>query len=266
MRLHAEVDYTQSIDEENENNNTKSIPFDNSPPTISLITAQWDGLASDDEIGTFIATIPVQNEIIANVTDPDGDDEIVRVEFTLGGQTVVDSDPSGGWSATFNMGSLSPGTNTLVVTAYDCWDQTDTKAATVKVFPFPDWVPVEYEASFDGSEGVYHIQIPMPPDVAWEYDNVLPGDILGFGGEENSQGTAFTLEMEGSVDGVYGIGAAGDAETEILGIDFGAEYSFMGRIQITDAILSKAPMGTSSSDSTRIFPPFPWPAIPLSRV
>ena len=74
------------------------------------------------------------------------------VSFTVGGVTVVDNDPSGGWTAQFNMSQLaSPGP--LVVVADGV---TDPFSHDVDILMLPDWFQddeVDYAAAFDPDRG-----------------------------------------------------------------------------------------------------------------
>ena len=63
-----------------------------------------------------------------------------KVDFLLGGQTIEDTDPAGGWTAQFNMSSLTSDTE-LTVQAYVGTSVVSTCTHNVNLLMLPGWFP-----------------------------------------------------------------------------------------------------------------------------
>ncbi len=144
-RFHVLLDPGNSIVELSELNNAAHRDLGavgQSPPAVTSVTAQYDGNPSPDIVGRFMAGIDETiNYFIAQVTDPDGDEDIARVEFAFGDAVVIDSSPNGGWRVAFDLGALPPHPVTLTVTAVDrAGLRSEPKAVTIDMFAMPAWL------------------------------------------------------------------------------------------------------------------------------
>ncbi len=117
-KLHVIIDPDDQIEEDREDNNIATKTFDLNKPFIESVRAEYDGNPNPDVIGTFISDVEAINIFTAEVTDPDGADDVAFVTFTLGENIQTDDNPDGGWTASFDMGQL-PGDEILSVKAYD---------------------------------------------------------------------------------------------------------------------------------------------------
>jgi len=77
-------------------------------------------------LNTYTAVIDETNGLVS------------RVEFELGGETISDSDSSGGWTAEFDMTTLAS-VSDLTVRAYEGATVADTYSHGVDLLLLPDW-------------------------------------------------------------------------------------------------------------------------------
>lgn len=113
-----------------------------------------NALSASLGFGRFIGEVEALNTFTASVSGA-----AARVEFSLGGQTLVDNDPSNGWQATFNMGDLSS-TSALQVVAFSASNEAGTgRGVNIVAVPPPSWVgdvgdasgALEFQTNFNGT-------------------------------------------------------------------------------------------------------------------
>jgi subtilase family serine protease len=136
------IDPQNKIAEINEQNNSAEKLFTLQKPTITSVTAKYDGNPNPDIIGRFIAGLKnTWNTFYATVTG-----DVERVEFILNDQVIVDDNPNDGWSATFDMGSLPAGLNNLIVKAYSSINIASLPVVKkIKVENLPEWVTRNFQ-------------------------------------------------------------------------------------------------------------------------
>ena len=104
-----------------------------------LLSIDILGVSSPHDDFRFIAgdDLPsVLNTYTANIDETAG--TVSRVEFEMGGQTLTDNDPAGGWTAEFDMTTLASVTD-LTVRAYEGAALGDTFNKNVDLLLLPDW-------------------------------------------------------------------------------------------------------------------------------
>ena len=170
-------------------------------------------------IGTFISDVEAINTFTAEVTDPDGDDDVLLVTFTLGENIQTDDNPDGGWTASFDMGELS-GDEILSIRAYDKSGTASLeKLLTVHVIPIPSWLIdavglLGIEATFEDGYYTLRANIPDPPI---EYGYTISDEVLMLGGLENLFEAGFTFGIWFHVDGSSKLIAEGTLKGAVLG-------------------------------------------------
>ncbi len=207
--LYVFVDPTNAFEELDELNNTAHKSFNGVAPVITGVTAQYDGNDSPDIVGTFMDGITgSNNKFTATVTD--GNNDVARVEFTIGSVTIVDDTPADGWTATFDMGALGADMQTaitddipLAVVAIDAAGaHSQIKIITIDMFPMPAWMITKlsfagFPVSFEG--GFCKVGFELTPDGAvgnlLDYVYTFGGDMFMIGGTHNKFGGGVEGEL-----------------------------------------------------------------------
>ncbi len=172
------IDPQNKIAEFNEQNNSATKLFSLQRPIITSVTAKYDGNPSPDVIGRFMAGLKnTWNTFYATVAG-----DVSRVEFILNNQTIVDDNPDDGWSATFDMGSLPPGLNDLIVKAYSNINMVSLPVVKkIKVDSFPIWVIQNFLQNYQ-----------FPEDFKVSIDNAYLNFELRFKSSESRGGGPFS--------------------------------------------------------------------------
>ena len=154
-----------------------------------------------------------------------------KVEFDLGGQSVTDSNPNDGWSATFNMSSLTTATD-LIVKAYVGSTVADTRDQPVSIAMLPSWMKqsnVVYSATFDQSSGyafsVYDkdLDYGFNTPSTWQWNPLpqyLSSPIVNLGGLRTGFDTGWTFTMVSSPSGIVSASDTGyRIHAQVLNVD-----------------------------------------------
>ena len=141
------ADPENRIDEYIEGNNTRSKRFggggDGSRPVITAVTARFDGIDDDHQVGYFIETIEAINRFTIQVQDPGGAQNIDHIEYTINDEDIRQIDQpneNGRWEFEYDMGRIDhPGT-VLEVTAYNSAGfSSDTYSVEIFTHDLPAW-------------------------------------------------------------------------------------------------------------------------------
>jgi len=186
--LYVSVDPDNIIPETNEENNIISETFRERGPIVQAVVAEYDGDPDEDIFGRYISGVELINRFTAQVTDPDSAEDVARVMFIFGSDTLVDDDPSDGWSVEYDVGRL-PHVAPLKVIAYDLsGTPSEPVTYTVNTAPMPHWLQVYMQDFgcdfyFDYDAGVYRTgEQYFPVDVQGDY--FIPPDVLLLGNLE----------------------------------------------------------------------------------
>jgi hypothetical protein len=135
------IDPFNRIQEFNEQNNSASKNFSFEKPIITSVTAKYDGDPDPEIFGRYLSGLNgTINTFYATVNG-----NVSKVEFTLNDKTIIDDNPSDGWSADFDMGSLSPGLHNLIVKAYSDLNIASTPMVKkIDVASLPPWVTLNF--------------------------------------------------------------------------------------------------------------------------
>ncbi len=192
-------------------------------PEISDVEATIDGAPGDD-IGHFVSLrgegIPVWNTFTAQV-EAAGGAGMARVEFTLGGQTVVDSEGGNGWTARFDMSELPPGNVVLQVIAHDtsglCSPPAEITVYTVAPPPWygKDWV-LNPQARWTAGTQAYTFDGRVPRNPPLYYRDEVDVPILG--SLTNWFESDIHVTESFGIDGEWHYKARGVLKAEILSI------------------------------------------------
>ena len=218
-KLHVIIDPDDQIEEDREDNNIATKTLDLNKPFIESVRAEYDGNPNPDVIGTFISDVEAINTFTAEVTDPDGDDDVAFVTFTLGENVQTDDNPDDGWTASFDMGELS-GDEILSVKAYDKSGVASLeKLFIVHVIPIPSWLIdavglLGIQTTFEDGYYTLRANIPDPPI---EYGYTISDAVLLLGGLENMFEAGFTFGIWFHVDGSSKLIAEGTLKGAVLG-------------------------------------------------
>ena len=239
-KLHVIIDPDDRIKEDRENNNIATKTFSLNKPFIKSVNAMYDGDTDPDVIGTFISDVEAINTFTAEVTDPDGDDDVAFVTFTLGENMQTDDNPDGGWAAFFDMGEIS-GDKILSVKAYDKSGAASLeKVLTVHVIPIPSWLIdavglAGIDMNFENGWYSLTAEIPSEP---FEYSHVIDEAVVLLGGLDSMFEAGFSFELRYNVDGHSELRTEGMLNAEVLGYpahgsisvypDFNPDLSFGG--------------------------------------
>ena len=239
-KLHVIIDPDDQIKEDREDNNIATKTFHLNKPFIKSVRAMYDGNSDPDVIGTFISNVQAINTFTAEVIDPDGDDDMAFVTFTLGENTQTDDNPDGGWTASFDMEQLS-GDEILSVKAYDKSGVASLeKLLTVHVIPIPSWLIdavglAGIDMNFENGWYSLTAEIPSEP---FEYSHVIDEAVVLLGGLDSMFEAGFTFELRYNVDGRSKLIADGMLNAKVLGYpahgsisvdaDFNPDLSFGG--------------------------------------
>ncbi len=149
LEITVAIDPDNLVEESDKSNNVMSTHIQFSAPVVNSVTALYDGDPNPDVIGRFISlsgiNIPpserVKNLLTAGIYDPEGCNNIDRVEFDINGIIHIDDNPSGGWSIEYDMSQLPPHSVPLIVTAYDKTGlASQPMLKTISMFAAPDWL------------------------------------------------------------------------------------------------------------------------------
>lgn len=154
--------------------------------TVTSFYAEYDKLAAGDQVGTFytfhafpgLKVDPVNNKFIVHVSESFARAE--RVEFTLNGTTVTDSNRENGWSAKMDMTALlQDGDNTLSIITYHTREGKDFESephlVTIKATPYPKNLASDVVTLPDGvrwlkGEEMYRVWVATPAGLVWPQD------------------------------------------------------------------------------------------------
>ncbi|MCC5830918.1 MAG: SBBP repeat-containing protein [Phycisphaeraceae bacterium] len=197
--IEVQVDPWDQIAELREDNNTATAIYGNvgDPPSVLAVSAAWDGIGSPRTFGRYISGVDLWNTFSADVVDPDGAADISHVTFSLGSLgTITDSNPQGGWTASFNMGALT-GDTTLEVVAYDYGgNASDPWTGTVRVIDFPVWLGTP-----DGNDvfknGQYHLSDMI---AGIDVSHVMDSDVWLIGGTTSSFAAGLRANLTASLN------------------------------------------------------------------
>ena len=183
--LYVSVDPDNIIPETNEENNIISETFRERGPIVQAVVAEYDGDPDEDIFGRYISGVELINRFTAQVTDPDSANDVARVMFIFEDDTLVDDDPSDGWSVEYDVGQL-PHVVPLKVVAYDLsGTPSEPVTYTVNTAPMPHWLQVYMQDFgcdfyFDYDAGVYRTgEQYFPIDLNGDY--FIPSDVLLLG-------------------------------------------------------------------------------------
>jgi len=192
-------------------------------PEISDVEATIDG-APGDEIGHFVSLpgegIPVWNTFSAQV-EAGGGAGLDRVEFTLGGETIVDRTGTNGWTAQFNMSELPAGNVVLKVIAHDtsglCSPPAEITVFTVAPPPWyaKDWV-LEPQARWSAGSQMYTFEGRVPRNPRLYYRDEV--DVPYLGSLRNWFESDIVVTERFGIDGDWQYKAKGKLKAEIMGI------------------------------------------------
>ena len=145
----VEADYQELIMETDESNNILSTEVQFSAPVINDVISLYDGDDNPDVIGRFMSldheNIPSSERLLnvftANVYDPEGMNNLDRVEFDLNGIILIDEYSEDGWSVEYDMARLPGFDVPLTVTAYDKTGLiSEVIMKTISMISAPDWL------------------------------------------------------------------------------------------------------------------------------
>jgi len=194
-RIYVYVDPQNAIEEFWEDDNVATFTFEGITPGNLKIEAEFDGNDSEDIVGTFLSGMPpsvyvpgidVYNTFTLIADRPYA---ISKVSFEMKeiGKRLVDTNPSDGWQATFNMAELNVGRNSLKVTVYDLSGYAlPPEVIFVETIPFAPWLrdhPQDLEASFH-EDGGGHYTISFHPVVEL-LDYTVDKDVFYLGNKKN---------------------------------------------------------------------------------
>ena len=189
-------------------------------PSILSVDASHDGKDSPDEVGRFISGVSLSSDFFAEVSDPQGDQDIEEVSFTLGTDVVYGMRTwTGKWKATFDMGDLDPGLHTLTVVAADlAGSPSDPIDVTIEVIDLPSWAEGE-NSSFEAA-GFDRYKLGGFFPAEWAYQHSMPPEWLLIGEKENYFRAGLYTAAEVGLDGqVYESFVAPCIYVELLDID-----------------------------------------------
>ena len=144
------IDPRNKIAEFNEQNNSASRLFSLQRPTITSITAKYDGDPNPNVIGRFISTInlpwPLSRIKLNNTFYASTSGDVAKVKFELNNIVIIDSNATDGWSTQFDMAQLLPGLTSLKVTAYsNIGIPSITVTKLISVRQLPHWLAASLE-------------------------------------------------------------------------------------------------------------------------
>ena len=142
-----------------------------------MLSIEILGVSSPHDDFRFIAgdDLPsVLNTYTANIDESGG--TVSLVEFEMGGQTLTDNDPAGGWTAEFDMTTLTSATD-LTVRAYEGAALGDTYLHSVDLLLLPDWF---HDPGGDHSSGTHFDATWLGWAGGYEFDVTVNHLDLGF--------------------------------------------------------------------------------------
>ena len=171
------------------------------------VHATLDANPNPTLFGQFIAGIHgVWNTFTPEITDPDGNNTIQRVEFTLGSlDTRSLYRPEGPWpisvwgATAFDVGRLS-GDTTLTVVAYDAQgNRSQPWLGTVKVIPLPSWVDADSSRFVTGNRSHYALTGWRPGNLSVDF--TIPSSVPFLGGKNSGFHIGLLTSADVGIDG-----------------------------------------------------------------